>query len=65
MRIVSTSKAIADKIGRADHPGLMRSELTPDGKRSQLWGLGIRGADADRIMSDLYGRKPDDGAYHD
>lgn len=35
-------------------PGLRRNELTPDGKRWQLWGKGIRGKEADEVIRKVY-----------
>jgi hypothetical protein len=34
---------------------LKRSELTVYAKRWQLWGLGIKGTDADELLARLYG----------
>lgn len=45
----------AQCIGSASAPGLRRNVLTPNGKRWQLWGKGIKGADADKIIDELYG----------
>ena len=45
---------LQNKIGNIDSPGLRRNELTPDGKRWQLWGKGIRGAQADAIIDELF-----------
>lgn len=35
-------------------PTLRRNELTFEAKRWQLWGKGVRGADADAILRLLY-----------
>lgn len=52
-------KALCDRIGSARSPGLQRNVLTPDAKRWQLWGKGVRGTEADAIITELYG--PQDG----
>ncbi len=45
----------AQRIGSPNAPGLKRNELTPYAKRWQLWGNGIKGVEADRIIDELYG----------
>lgn len=34
--------------------GLRRNALTREGKQWQLWGKGIRGAQAEEILNELY-----------
>jgi len=53
--IVKHTQQHQDAIGNVSAPSLKRNELTPAGKRRQLWGKGVRGADADKIIEDLYG----------
>lgn len=36
-------------------PGLKRGELNAEGKRWQLWSIGIKGASADTLIEQLYG----------
>lgn len=48
-------KTLQNKIGDIHAPGLQRNVLTPDGKRWQLWGKGVKGHVAEAIITDLYG----------
>lgn len=44
-----------NRIGDVESPGLLRNVLTPNGKRWQLWDRGIRGAEADKVIEQMYG----------
>lgn len=62
MIIASTSDEIRNRgctINLAAVPaGLKRGELTPNGKREHLYGKGIRGAEAEAVVEQLYGPLP-------
>lgn len=59
MIILSTTPDIQNRGCAVDltwvSPGLQRNVLTPSAKRWQLWGKGVRGADAETIITELYG----------
>lgn len=38
-------------------PSLKTNEMTRDQKRNHLRGKGIKGADAEKILDDMYGRE--------
>lgn len=50
-----------DILDRYSTPSLRRNTLTEEAKRWQLWGKGVRGEEADRIIDQLY-PKPKDHA---
>lgn len=47
-------------IGSIDAPGLRRNVITPNGKREQLWGKGIRGQEAEEIINSIYSKDEKD-----
>ena len=49
---------VKDILDKYSTPGLRRHELTRSEKRNHLERIGIRGADADKILNDLYGPEP-------
>lgn len=55
VQIIEVDPFQARHIGSAHSRGLQRNVLTPDAKRWQLWGKGVRGAEADAIVEQLYG----------
>ncbi len=55
VQTIAVDAVQAQRIGDPKAPGLKRNELTPYGKRWQLWSLGVKGAEADKIVEDLYG----------
>jgi len=55
VQTIAVDSLQAQRIGDVSSPGLKRNELTRDAKRNQLASLGVRGADADKVLNDLYG----------
>ncbi len=55
VQTIAVDTVQAQRIGSHNALGLKRNVLTPYGKRWQLWGNGIKGAEADRIIDELYG----------
>lgn len=55
VQLIAVDPVQARRIGSASSPRLQRNQLTPDAKRWQLWGKGIKGAEADAIIAELYG----------